>query len=109
MKWFNGDRIRLVLVGFITAIVFASGRSAKAEFAFGTPTNLGPTINRGPTINSFYEDSAPSISSDGLTLYFSSDRSGGLGSFDLWVATRSTADDEWGTLVNLGPIVNDSS
>jgi len=103
MKWFNGGRIGLVLTGFILAISLGIGSSAKAEFTFGTPTNLGPTIN------SFYEDSAPSISSDGLSLYFSSNRAGSLGSFDLWVATRSTADDEWGTLVNLGPIVNDSS
>ena len=109
MKWFNGNRIRLVLVGLIAAIVVASGRSARAEFTFGTPTNLGPTINRGPTINSFYEDSAPSISSDGLTLYFSSDRSGGSGSFDLWVARRESTENEWGTTVNLGPIVNASS
>jgi len=109
MKWFNGDRIRLVLVGFITAIVVASGRSAKAEFNFGAPTNLGPTINRGPTVNSFYEDSAPSISSDGLTLYFSSNRAGGSGSFDLWVAMRATTDDEWGTTANLGQTVNYSS
>lgn len=109
MKWFNGERIGLVLAGFILAIALGSGSSAKAEFTFGTPTNLGPTINRGPTVNSFYADSAPSISSDGLSLYFSSNRAGTLGSFDLWVATRATADDEWGTLVNLGPTVNGSS
>jgi len=109
MKWFNGDRIRLVLVGLIAAIVVGTGRSAKAEFTFGTPTNLGPTINRGPTVNSFYEDSAPSISSDGLSLYFSSFRPGGFGSDDIWVTTRATTEDDWGTPVNLDQTVNSSS
>jgi len=73
---------------------------AKADFTFGTPTNLGPTIN------SSYREAVPSISGDGLELYFCSNRSGGQGSNDLWVATRATKDSPWGTPVNLGPTVN---
>ena len=46
------------------------------------PTNLGPGINT--TSN----DSAPHIASDRQTLYFSSDRTGGMGGGDLWVTTR---------------------
>jgi len=50
----------------------------------------------------------PDISADGLSLYFCSRRVGGYGSGDIWVATRTSVDDEWGEPVNLGPNVNRS-
>jgi serine/threonine protein kinase/Tol biopolymer transport system component/tetratricopeptide (TPR) repeat protein len=66
----------------------------------------GPSSNLGPTVNSPSYDGGPSISSDGLSLYFGSDRPGGYGWGDLWVTTRATTDDDWGTPVNLGPSIN---
>jgi Tol biopolymer transport system component len=74
--------------------------NARADFVFGEPVNLGPTVNSGAT------DWSPSISADGLELYFESDRSGGLGSEDLWVSTRATIEDDWAVPVNLGPTLN---
>lgn len=70
---------------------------------WGTPVNLGPTIN------SPVGDGGVSISSDGLSLYFSSARSSGYGNGDLWVATRDTTHNEWGTPMNLGLTVNSSA
>ena len=67
------------------------------------PENLGPTIN-----TSSY-DSTPWITPDGLVLYFSSDRPGGSGNDDLWVAKRPTTEDNWGNPVNLGPLVNSAA
>ncbi len=78
-------------------------RRATTEDDWGTPVNLGPTVN------SSTQDHWPSISADGLTLFFDSRRPGGSGSFDLWVTTRATTDDDWGTPVNLGPTVNSSA
>jgi hypothetical protein len=43
-------------------------------------------MNLGPVINSSYWDLSPNISADGRTLYFTSDRPGGIGSADLWQA-----------------------
>jgi len=68
----------------------------------------GMRQNLGPTINSPVEDMDPSISADGLTLYFNSRRSGGYGGMDVYMTTRSTRDDPWGEPVNLGPPVNTS-
>jgi ankyrin repeat protein/beta-lactamase regulating signal transducer with metallopeptidase domain len=75
----------------------------------------GKPVNIGPTVNSEAHEIAPSISSDGLELYFSSHsqhpesaRPGGSGGIDLWVTTRKTNHDHWGEPVNLGPIVNSS-
>jgi Tol biopolymer transport system component/cytochrome c-type biogenesis protein CcmH/NrfG len=67
---------------------------------WGTPVNLGPTVN-SPAL-----DIAPSISSDGLSLFLGSERPGGYGSADLWGTTRETIHDDWDTPVNLGPTVN---
>ena len=48
----------------------------------------------------------PAVSSDGLTLYFSSDMPGGFGEYDLWKATRKSTADDFGRAVNLSSIVN---
>ncbi len=44
--------------------------------------------NLGADVNSEYFDSQPSITSDGSTLYFASDRPGGMGGVDIWMTTR---------------------
>jgi len=147
-----------VFVGFVAMLVLGSG-SAKADFTFGEPTNLGPTVNSdqwdwtqsvsadglelyymyagsydpndprfawdisvstrtsveddwgpptnlGPVVNSTNDEMGPCISSDGLELYFQSNRPGGAGRDDIWVSRRATRDDPWGAPENLGPPVN---
>jgi len=73
-----------------------------------TDDDWGAPLNLGPTVNSPYSDGLASISADGLSLYFESNRPGGSGNWDVWVTTRATTDDDWGTPVNLGPTVNSS-
>jgi hypothetical protein len=68
------------------------------------PINLGPTINT-------YGESAPSISADGLVLFFSDffgPRPGGYGDADIWMARRASVSDPWGEPMNLGPAINTS-
>ena len=48
----------------------------------------------------------PSISKDGLTLYFVSDLAGGFGKKDIWKVTRLKPGDAWSKPVNLGPDIN---
>lgn len=62
--------------------------------------------NAGEKINSEFNDYFPMIMPDGLTLYFSSDRPGGLGDLDIYFSTRNSVDDPWGEPVNLGPNIN---
>ena len=66
----------------------------------------GQRVNMGPTLNTSFDDGTPSISGDGLTLYFSSTRPGGSGSWDLWMTTRPSTSDRWGAPTNLGATVN---
>ncbi len=72
---------------------------------WGTPVNLGPTLN------SIYNDTAPTFSPDGQDLYFGSERPGGCGGSDIWVSHRSdtTADTGpggWETPTNMGCTIN---
>jgi hypothetical protein len=46
-------------------------------------------VNLGPVVNSVAADESPDIGSDRRTLYFSSNRVGGVGAQDLYVATRT--------------------
>jgi len=73
--------------------------SHKEGDSWGTPFNLGNKVN------SEYWDSQPSISPDGSTLYFVSNRPGGYGSYDIWKSTLQS-DGYWSTAVNLGPKIN---
>ncbi len=53
-----------------------------------------------------HNDAMPSISNDGLMLFFNSTRPGGFGGHDLYVSTRASSIAPWGNAVNLGPQVN---
>jgi len=88
--------------GLGNAEIWVTTRKTKAD-PWGTPVNLGPMVNSSANEN------APSLSADGLSLYFSSDRPGGYGARDLWVTTRKTTTDAWEEPVNLGPVVNTSA
>ncbi len=50
-------------------------------------------------------DSQPSIAADGKTLFFASDRKGGLGGADLYKSVRDQTG-AWSPPVNLGPVIN---
>jgi hypothetical protein len=93
---------RTILIVLALALCTVVG-AVKADFTFGTPTNLGPTVN------SPARDLKPSVSADGLSLFFTSTRSGGVGGMDIWVTTRETTEDPWGEPVNLGSPVNSSA
>ncbi len=84
----------------VSLFLIASAGPARADFRFGKPQSLGPVINT-PS----YELGA-TASMDGLELYFSSQRPGGYGDWDIWVSTRQSVNDPWGPPSNLGPTVN---
>ena len=58
-------------------------------------------------VNTEYDELGPELSADGAGLFFYSDRPGGEGGYDLWVARRGLdPGGEFGAAVNLGPAVN---
>jgi len=58
-------------------------------------------INVGPPLNTQYNETYPILTADGLTVYFTSDRPGGLGGDDLCVSRRESTDAPWGEPENL--------
>lgn len=60
--------------------------------------------NLGPQINSAAWESQPSLSADGRTLYFVSDRPTGFGKRDIWVSHYG--EDGWSKAENLGNKIN---
>ena len=74
-------------------------RSLRQGKDWGHPENLGPPVNSSKW------ESQPSISADGKTLYFVSNRPGGFGGMDIWV-THLAPNNEWTVPRNLGDKIN---
>ncbi|MCC7303146.1 MAG: PD40 domain-containing protein [Bacteroidia bacterium] len=63
-------------------------------------------IKKVPNLNTKDKwDSQPSVSADGNTIYFASDRPGGLGGTDIWYVQRDQ-NGLWGQPKNCGPKIN---
>ncbi|HMI55843.1 MAG TPA: hypothetical protein VK494_06635, partial [Gemmatimonadaceae bacterium] len=69
--------------------------------AWSKPVNLGTPVD-----DSTAGDFSLRLSSDGKALYFASNRKGGFGKADMYVATRASRQHSWGPAINLGPRVN---
>ena len=61
--------------------------------------------NLGPNVNSAEWESQPSLSADGRTLYFVSDRRGGVGRRDIWASSLNEKG-KWTRARNVGKPVN---
>ncbi len=72
----------------------------ESDSFWSRPQKLPPTINTEK-----YSEKQPSISPDGKTLYFVSNRSGGFGKFDIW-KSEVQPDGSWGNPINLGDVIN---
>ncbi|MCC6372952.1 MAG: OmpA family protein [Bacteroidia bacterium] len=72
-----------------------------ANDSWGDIKKVSPLVN-----DPKYWDSQPTIASDGVTLYFASDRPGGFGGIDLYYTKRDPKTNTWSVPHNLGPNIN---
>jgi hypothetical protein len=93
--------LRIALTAIALFAIASSYPTAAPEYSAWTAP-----INLGAPVNSTFADAGAAISKDRLSLYFHSNRTGTLGSTDLWVSQRGSEDDPWGTPVNLGNAIN---
>ncbi len=93
------------LTGDLLEIFFTSNRDNvsidiwTAKRASTTVPFDAPVLVSAASTPNFETSSA--ISRDGLTLWFGSDRPGGLGDLDIWMIQRPTRDGAWSTPVDL--------
>lgn len=92
--------MKKIIIIIMTLTISLSTKLTKADFIFGEPVNLGPVVNSSFDIHGIY------ITPDGLSLYFSSNRPGGSGGYDLWMTKRQSSQAEWEQPANLGTVVN---
>jgi outer membrane protein OmpA-like peptidoglycan-associated protein len=101
----------LSMDGKILLMAFSEKRNGEKDDLYISFLNDGEWSkpeNLGPKINTEYSETTPFLAADGRTLYFASDRPGGKGSFDIYVAKRVGKDDwaNWRPAVNLGEPIN---
>ncbi|MFH1715862.1 MAG: hypothetical protein ABIF19_00800 [Planctomycetota bacterium] len=103
----SSDGLELYFACWDDFILRVCTRPSK-DAPWSKPVKIGPPVGSiQPAMENGSDDAwRPDISSDGLSLYFSSTRVGGHGGIDIWMATRATTADPWTAPVNLGPNVN---
>jgi outer membrane protein OmpA-like peptidoglycan-associated protein len=66
----------------------------------------GKAVNMGPLINTEFDEDAPFIHPDGITLFFSSNGHKTMGGFDIFSSTLSDDGTQWQAPVNVGYPIN---
>lgn len=116
----RSDFIIAVLVTSLSGLLLASRSFSRAAQPSTTGDPNGPVTfsewsapvnidNLGSPVNSSVIDQHPAISRKGLSLFFISDRTPGVGGLDMWICQRASVNDPWGPPQNLGPGINSSS
>lgn len=84
---------------FIAALAAVTAAAGPHFSAWGPATLVDPVDAVG--VNTLALDGCPIQSPDGHSLYIASNRAGGAGQLDLWVARRGGTEELWGNPVNL--------
>jgi hypothetical protein len=97
----------LTTLGIAAAVSLAG--AAVALSAWAAAQKIDEIGGNNPELNTSSLDGCPIQSPDGLSLYMASNRPGGKGGLDIWVATRATTSASWGAPINLGEPVNSAA
>jgi len=93
MKPLSAFLVCLLLAG----MPFAGEADAQLKLPiFRTPVQVPSTF-----VNSTSSEMAPTLTGDDLTMYFVSNRTGGQGGYDIWMATRLDVKSPWMTATNV--------
>lgn len=91
--------VRFILAIGAGAVVAVGAVVAQPFGAWSTPVSA--EFGSDPALNTASNDGCPILSPDGLSLYMATNRPGGAGGQDIWVARRATTNSGWGAPVNL--------
>ena len=104
-------RIRTKVAVAVAIVSLVSAATAEAsQFSDWAPAQKIDEIAANSTeLNTPSLDGCPIQAPDGLSLYMASNRPGGHGGLDIWVARRATTDAPFGAPENLGEPINSVS
>jgi len=91
--------------GKLLVIYMDDGQDGNLYFSQRKDSTWSKIKNIGKPINTIYWEAHGFITPDGKTLYFSSNKPGGKGELDIWVAEKEK-DGSWNKPVNCGSIIN---
>ena len=90
-------------ISAIFALAVLQGNVISQNNNFDAPQNMGANLNTAS------DETGPVISTNGLSLYFSSNRPGGRGGTDVYVSQRAALGSAWGMPQNVGATINSSA
>ncbi|MCB8995457.1 MAG: PD40 domain-containing protein [Bacteroidales bacterium] len=93
---YDGSKLFLVRIDNFDGDIMVS------DYSMG---RWNPSKPIGKPVNSKFFESHASVSPDGKTLYFTSNRTGGQGGMDIYTSTLAN-DGKWTEPVNMGPVIN---
>jgi Tol biopolymer transport system component len=109
----SGGSRRGVAIALVTVVLLAAGlagpATAKQLGAWAPAVSAESLPGTSSELNSSSNDGCPIQSPDGLHLYQASNRPGGLGGIDIWVASRASTSEPYGAPVNLGAPINSAA
>ena len=104
------NRLYAMLVGTLVVALAVVGVAAAKQFsAWSTAQKIDAIGGNHADLNTTSLDGCPIQSPDGLSLYLASNRPGGKGGLDIWVATREHKGGPFGAPVNLPEPINSAS
>jgi hypothetical protein len=101
--------MKLALVASLTSLALAAAAQATHFSAWGQAQKIDEVGGNHSELNTTSQDGCPIQSPDGLSLYMASNRPGGQGLLDIWVARRESTDAPWGEPENLGEPINSAA
>jgi hypothetical protein len=100
----------LTMLGIAAALSLAAAAVAATHVsAWSTAQKIDEIGGNSSELNTPSLDGCPIQSPDGLSLYLASNRPGGRGGLDIWVATRTSTTAQWSAPQNLGEPVNSTA
>jgi hypothetical protein len=93
----------------IISLVSAATAEAAHFSAWGAAQKIDEIAGNSAELNTPLVDGCPIQAPDGLSLYMASNRPGGIGGLDIWVARRASTDAPFGVPENLGEPINSAS
>ena len=101
-------KTKVALLAAVVGVATLAGAAQAGPYfsAWAPAQKIDDIPGNSSELNTPFLDGCPIQSPDGLSLYMASNRPGGLGLLDVWVARRTSKHSPWGAPENLGEPVN---